>query len=106
MTPRAVFMSEPSTAPPATPPAPAPPANADLEGLRTLVKSNSDTVAELVKTVDTLSKTPQYPRGFNPGMFAGKPPNVTSQLGEKPYSLMKAFAFATNRAGYDSNRCV
>lgn len=87
----------------ATPEVKTEPATDAAEYLK-LAKSNADSIATLTKAVDELAKQPVYPAGFNKGMFAGQAPNFSRQVGERPYSLMNAFGFATGKLQAD--KCV
>lgn len=97
-------MPDPVATPQITTPAPTAPNVSDqIEALQKSTKQNADMLASVTETLEKIAKTPVYPNGFQPGFLAGAP-NVSRQVGEKPYSLMKAFGFATNYGRADD--CV
>lgn len=78
-------------------------AGAQLTELKKMFEAQAATTATLTKAVDELAKQPVYPQGFQKGWLAGAP-NVSRQVGERPYSLMSAFGFATGKLNGD--KCV
>lgn len=63
-------------------------------------KSTATAIDALTKSVQELAKTPDY-KGASPALLGGQPPNVTKQLGERPYSFGKAMGFATGAVETD-----